>query len=646
MSIPIIDQLSPLGNFPAVDAADVQAGSERLSAALTKKVDKEDGKGLSTNDYTNAEKNKLSGIEANANNYVHPTTAGNKHIPAGGSAGKILGWAADGTAQWVDDHNTEYSDATTSTHGLMSAADKSKLDGIEAQANRTVISTTIPETPTNTTVPSMKLVNDNYVLSSDLSKFQAYVTPEMYGAVGDGITDDTAAIQATFDHKGLIIFAPNKTYLISATLVVDSYTTVDFNNSTIKAKADAEFIHIDSLECMIRNNRMGMMDEEKDQNIILKNLILDNNSVANTAEAGCIHFRAENSSIENVRIKINGNNMWGIILFSANSDVLINKVFVNNDSIEGSLGGCLWVRTGINNGRPTKNVIISNSRFESSAKDEIVALMSSRINTSVTVKMINCYILGKAINNLPDFLLTFRSQNSGAFIEGELIANTIEGRCKESLLAVSGTKTKGFFDNGIITPLAGRAAIVQSDEFKVSNSILKSDGIHVSMVGGKISNSFIEGTLNSCEEVIDCMFLCEDTESTVCDNCYKTINNIIKTRGVGIHFYGDVPDIMCMNNVIFADKSAISAQPINENDENANLESAIICNNVLQRLNANTSNINTIGINFLNSDSIICKNNIVYVAANNVTANSIGYKYGVTYPEGSSADNLIKFVPV
>lgn len=32
--------------------------------------------------------------------YVHPTTAGYKHIPAGGAAGQILTWKADGEAQW------------------------------------------------------------------------------------------------------------------------------------------------------------------------------------------------------------------------------------------------------------------------------------------------------------------------------------------------------------------------------------------------------------------------------------------------------------------------------------------------------------------------------------------------------------------
>ena len=44
----------------------------RIKEILTGKVDKEVGKVLSTNDYTNAEKTKLSGIESNANNYTHP----------------------------------------------------------------------------------------------------------------------------------------------------------------------------------------------------------------------------------------------------------------------------------------------------------------------------------------------------------------------------------------------------------------------------------------------------------------------------------------------------------------------------------------------------------------------------------------------
>ena len=32
--------------------------------------------------------------------YTHPTTSGNKHIPSGGAAGQVLGYAAAGTAAW------------------------------------------------------------------------------------------------------------------------------------------------------------------------------------------------------------------------------------------------------------------------------------------------------------------------------------------------------------------------------------------------------------------------------------------------------------------------------------------------------------------------------------------------------------------
>lgn len=55
-----------------------------------------------------ADKKKLDGVADGANKYVHPATSGNKHIPVGGSDGMILGWSADGTAKWVADKDTTY----------------------------------------------------------------------------------------------------------------------------------------------------------------------------------------------------------------------------------------------------------------------------------------------------------------------------------------------------------------------------------------------------------------------------------------------------------------------------------------------------------------------------------------------------------
>lgn len=89
-------------NEVAVALAENEDVVEALNSAIGNKVDKIDGKGLSTNDYTTSEKEKLAGIAAGANKYTHPTTSGNKHIPSGGESGQMLHWSADGTAKWGD----------------------------------------------------------------------------------------------------------------------------------------------------------------------------------------------------------------------------------------------------------------------------------------------------------------------------------------------------------------------------------------------------------------------------------------------------------------------------------------------------------------------------------------------------------------
>ena len=104
---------------------------------LSGKVDKVAGKGLSTNDYTTAEKTKLAGIADGANKYVHPT-----HTAAASGLYKVtvdaLGHVTattkvtknDISALGIPGQDTTYPEATTAKAGLMSAADKSKLDGM------------------------------------------------------------------------------------------------------------------------------------------------------------------------------------------------------------------------------------------------------------------------------------------------------------------------------------------------------------------------------------------------------------------------------------------------------------------------------------------------------------------------------------
>lgn len=104
---------------------------------LSGKVDKVEGKGLSTNDYTTAEKTKLAGIADGANNYVHPSytakTSGLYKVTVD-ATGHVSAVAAvtkdDITALGIPGQDTTYPEATPAKAGLMSAADKSKLDGM------------------------------------------------------------------------------------------------------------------------------------------------------------------------------------------------------------------------------------------------------------------------------------------------------------------------------------------------------------------------------------------------------------------------------------------------------------------------------------------------------------------------------------
>ena len=95
---------------------------------------------------------KLNEISNNANNYSHPTTPGNKHIPSGGSSGQILRWSADGTAVWGNDNNTTYGQANSSTLGLVKIGfpESGKNYPVELNGSGQMF-VNVPWTDTNTT---------------------------------------------------------------------------------------------------------------------------------------------------------------------------------------------------------------------------------------------------------------------------------------------------------------------------------------------------------------------------------------------------------------------------------------------------------------------------------------------------------------
>lgn len=128
-SLPANGGNSATVNGHAVNA-DVPANAKFTDNNTTYGVATQSANGL----LSASDKKKLDGIAAGANAYSHPTSAGNKHIPSGGSSGQILRWSADGTAVWGSDNNTwrgiQNNLTSDSTTDSLSAAQGKVLKGI------------------------------------------------------------------------------------------------------------------------------------------------------------------------------------------------------------------------------------------------------------------------------------------------------------------------------------------------------------------------------------------------------------------------------------------------------------------------------------------------------------------------------------
>ena len=133
-----------------------------------------------------ADKAKLDGVAAGANNYSHPTTPGNKHIPAGGAAGQVLAWASDGTAQWQAEKDTTYGDfkgATTSAAGSRGLVPAPAM-GAATRYLRSDGTWQVPPYPTIDAALSSTSANpvQNKAVSAELGKKAPLASPNLTGS--------------------------------------------------------------------------------------------------------------------------------------------------------------------------------------------------------------------------------------------------------------------------------------------------------------------------------------------------------------------------------------------------------------------------------------------------------------------------------
>ena len=132
----ISDEEERAKSIEAVLLVNTQGNALAIQNLTATKVDKEDGKGLSSNDYTDAEKTKLKDIDSGANKYEHPTYDVRESglykitVDAFGHISSVVAVSKDDiVGLGIPAQDTTYENATSGTSGLLSSTDKVTYDG-------------------------------------------------------------------------------------------------------------------------------------------------------------------------------------------------------------------------------------------------------------------------------------------------------------------------------------------------------------------------------------------------------------------------------------------------------------------------------------------------------------------------------------
>lgn len=136
-----------------------------------------------------------------------------------------------------------------------------------------------------TTVQDGSLTEAKFTDALKLKTIKDYITPQMFGALGDGIADDTQAIQAAIDSQDIsTIYFPKGVYMVSAPIIVThsdqaglSHSILMDRNAVLKASASIESVlHFTRDSTHQNNNIRDYLDGE-----FLEGGNIDGNGLAN-----------------------------------------------------------------------------------------------------------------------------------------------------------------------------------------------------------------------------------------------------------------------------------------------------------------------------------------------------------------------------
>lgn len=193
---------------------------------ISGKVDKINGKGLSTNDYTTTEKNKLNGIEENANNYSLPIASST--VLGGIKVGSGLNIDSNGVLSSSGGSSSDLSNYQTKTDNALTTTDKTivgainELDIESVKAEDFEDSSVIIENNLTSRVSNLELTK------ADISYVDTQIANAQLGGSG-GSTNIDLSNYATKDE------IPTKTSQLTndSNFATESYVTDAINNASL-----------------------------------------------------------------------------------------------------------------------------------------------------------------------------------------------------------------------------------------------------------------------------------------------------------------------------------------------------------------------------------------------------------------------------
>lgn len=294
-------------------------------------------------------------------------------------------------------------------------------------------------------IPTIKAIKvNNVTIPPDENRTvnieNVYVTPEEFGAMGDGQTDDSTAFNTCFakaSETGKYVLLSNKTYVINSTLNDITSVNIIGINASIKLLRDIVFTH-SIVNCNIKGINF--------YNDVVQGCftnILDSSCLIKCSFRNLFKLFDKVSSHNSKHILLSDCNLHNTILTNMVNEDIETTYIINNTSfniehfayfIYGNFGETIiFNNCDINKNMPNdygvmfnvhNNIIFNDCNIKAINKAGMFTILDNDSLNNINISFNNCLVECQD-NNLIDFSVTKNIYATFRFIHTKIVANAI-----------------------------------------------------------------------------------------------------------------------------------------------------------------------------------------------------------------------------